>query len=123
MYDRGVKRASDLRRKLQSFRKKQRCRERNSEQQTETGTLSPSSQAHAGGFSGRTTRSGQPWGSTETVQLCTDTAGGDRCRSPLCGKQAFDYAAILNAKIHCSEVLRKDVKGSLDYKKGERLTV
>lgn len=78
---------------------KPRRREVNSERQTETGTLSPSSQAHAGGFSGRTTRPGRPWGSTETVPLCTDAAGGDSCCSPLHGKQA----GKLSVKTHCSE--------------------
>lgn len=100
MYDRGdrVERASELRRKLQSFRKKQRHREGNSEWQTETCTLSPSSQAHAGGFSRRTTRPSRPWGSTETVPLCTDKAGGDSCRPPLRGKRATDHDAILHTK-------------------------
>lgn len=96
--EKGEKRACELRRKLQSFRKNQRRREGNSERQTETGTLSPSSQAHAGGFSRRTTRPSRPWGSTETVPLCTDKAGGDSCRPPLRGKRATDHDAILHTK-------------------------
>lgn len=90
-----VKRASELRRNLQSFRKRRWCREGNSEGQTETGTLSPISQAHAGGFTGRTTRPSRPWGSTETVPLCTNAADGDSCWPSLSGKQAINHFEML----------------------------
>lgn len=65
----------------------------------------PQQPGPSGGFSRRTTRPGRQWGSTETVPLCTDTAGGDSCHLPLHGKQAIDHDAILHTKMHCSKTL------------------